>query len=105
MIINKKKAFLTKMCRACLCLDADKLPRSCTYLKMSSRKQKGKLTCIIDRQVCKSFVEPANGASGDGPSKIAVDTEAVAIGYCSSLPLVLRLMSSRCFNSAQMNIQ
>lgn len=47
---------------------------------------KGKLTCIIDRQVCKSFIQPANGvaqswAAGVGLFKISVDTEAVAIGY------------------------
>lgn len=67
-------------------LDADRLPLRCAYLEMSQECTKGKLTCIIHGQVCKSFIQPANGAArcwaaGVGLSKISVDTEAVAIGY------------------------
>lgn len=67
-------------------LDADRIPLRYAYLEMSQECTKGKLTCIIDRQVCKSFIQPANGgaqscAAGVGLSKISVDTEAVAIGY------------------------
>lgn len=58
---------------------------------MSQECTKGKLTCIIDGQVRKSFIQAANGgvqsrAAGVGLSKISVDTEAVAIGYRNSLP-------------------
>lgn len=83
-------------------LDADRIPLRYAYLEMSQECTKGKLTCIIDRQVCKSFIQPANGgaqscAAGVGLSKISVDTEAVAIGYWNRLPGIFRLMLSRCF--------
>lgn len=60
-----------------------------------------KLTCIMDRQVCKSFIQPANGgapswATGVGLSKISVDTEAVAIGYWNNLSGIFRLKMRRC---------
>lgn len=66
-------------------LDADRPPLRCAYLEMSQECTKGKLTCIIHGQVCKSFIQPANGGArcwaGVGLCKISVDTEAVAIGY------------------------
>ena len=37
------------------------------------------------------------GAAGVRPSKISVDTEAVATGYCNTLPGIFKLMASRCF--------
>lgn len=43
----------------------------------------------MNTQVCKSFIQPANGgaqswSAGAGLSKISVDTEAVAIGNSNS---------------------
>lgn len=103
--IQQKKKCLTKMNRAFLLvlqrLFADYFSVVCTW-KWAQERTKGILTCIIDGQVCKSSIKPANGgaqswAAGAGLSKISVDTEAVAIGYCNTLPRIFKLMVRRCF--------
>lgn len=108
---NRKNKCLTKLNRAFLWLlrvstQTGHLSAVLTW-KWAQECSKGKLACIIDRQVCKSFIQPANGGARSwvALSKISVDTEAVAIGYWNTLPRIFRLMLSRCFYFVRVNIQ